>query len=82
VYPISRHIKALKNFKPNGNRYLGDFQARNMLGKNIRDEKGQGGDTGDERNKVDVRRCGGRVAGPEKKVKRERLPRTDLSCQC
>jgi DNA-directed RNA polymerase I subunit RPA49 len=54
VYPISRQIKALKNFKPAEPESAEYFQARNMLGKAFGTKKAKLAIQAHERNKVDV----------------------------
>jgi hypothetical protein len=54
VYPISRQIKALKNFKPTEPESEEHFQARIMLGKAFGTKKAKAAIQAHERNKVDV----------------------------
>jgi DNA-directed RNA polymerase I subunit RPA49 len=54
VYPISRQIKALKNFKPAEPESEEYFQARSMLGKAFGTKKAKAAIQAHERNKVDV----------------------------
>lgn len=54
VYPISRQIKALKNFKPTETEASEQFQARNTLGKAFGTKKAKAAIQAHERNKVDV----------------------------
>jgi hypothetical protein len=56
VYPISRQIKGPRELQAYGNWNLEALPGAQHAGQSIRDEKGQGGDTGDERNKTDVKK--------------------------
>ena len=54
LYPISRHIKTLKNFKPTEPGSSEHFEARSMLGKAFGTKKAKAAIQARERNKVDV----------------------------
>lgn len=54
LYPISRHIKTLKNFKSTEPGSSEHFEARNMLGKAFGTKKAKAAIQAHERNKVDV----------------------------
>ena len=54
LYPISRQIKMLKNFKPTEPGSSEHFEARSMLGKAFGTKKAKAAIQAHERNKVDV----------------------------
>ena len=54
MYPISRQIKALKNFQPTEPGSSEHFQAHSMLGKAFGTKKAKAAIQARERNKVDV----------------------------
>ena len=54
LYPISRHIKTLKDFKPTEPGTSEHFEARSMLGKAFGTKKAKAAIQAHERNKVDV----------------------------
>jgi DNA-directed RNA polymerase I subunit RPA49 len=54
VHLISRHIKALKNFKPTEPEISQDLQARSMLGKTFGTKKAKVAIQARERNQMDV----------------------------